>query len=106
MMMLFAKQKQRHRCREQMYGYQGGSGGITTNYNSVKIFEDGVNGSKQGGSVGNPVILWHNLEIAQKLSRDNFSMSHSQNSSYMDGWMDGQIDRQMDRQEENMSVVK
>ena len=23
---LFAKQKQRHRCREQTYGYQGGEG--------------------------------------------------------------------------------
>lgn len=48
-----------------------------------------MDGSKQGGSVGNPLILWLNLEIAWKLSRDNFSMSHSQNSSYMDGWMDG-----------------
>ena len=26
-MNLFAKQKQRHRCREQTYGYQGGKGG-------------------------------------------------------------------------------
>ena len=25
-MNLFAKQKQRHRCREQMYGYQGWAG--------------------------------------------------------------------------------
>ena len=25
-MNLFAKQKQRHRCREQTYGYQGGEG--------------------------------------------------------------------------------
>lgn len=48
-----------------------------------------MDGSKQGGSVGNPLILWLNLEIAWKLSRDNFSMSHSQNSSYMDGWIDG-----------------
>ena len=28
-MNLFAKQKQRHRYREQMYGYQGGRGGGT-----------------------------------------------------------------------------
>ena len=26
-MILFAKQKQKHRCREQMYGHQGGKGG-------------------------------------------------------------------------------
>ena len=25
-MNLFAKQKQKHRCREQMYGHQGGGG--------------------------------------------------------------------------------
>ena len=25
-MNLFARQKQRHRCREQMYGHQGGEG--------------------------------------------------------------------------------
>ena len=27
-MILFAKQKQRHRHREKMYGYQGGKGGV------------------------------------------------------------------------------
>jgi len=26
-MIIFVKQKYRHRCREQMYGYQGGCGG-------------------------------------------------------------------------------
>ena len=31
-MNLFAKQKQRHRCREQMYRYQGGDGGDEVNW--------------------------------------------------------------------------
>ena len=31
-MILFAKQKYRHRGREQMYGYQGGSGGGGRNW--------------------------------------------------------------------------
>ena len=31
-MNLFAKQKYRHRCREQTYGYQGGKGGGGMNW--------------------------------------------------------------------------
>ena len=28
----FARQKQRHRCREQMYGHQGGKAGVGMNW--------------------------------------------------------------------------
>lgn len=56
-----------------------GNESITTNYNSVKIFGEGVVGSKQGGSVFNPLLLWLNLETAWRLSRDNFPTSLSQN---------------------------
>lgn len=56
-----------------------GSRSITTNYNSVKIFGEGVVGSKQGGSISNPLLLWLNQETAWRLSRDNFPKSLSQN---------------------------
>ena len=58
-----------------------GNGGITSNYNSIKISGEGMGGSKQVGPVSTPLILSLNLEIAWKLSRNSFSKSASQGTS-------------------------